>query len=71
LGFDCWLGGSSSQADLIHELLAVAEGLDDQLQLPDASHQEKLATIFHGIFNGCIGISNAKESQVLLIIKIL
>jgi hypothetical protein len=41
------------------------EGLDDQLQWPDGIHRAELPNIFPGIFNGCIGIADVKEYQVV------
>ena len=56
---------SSIHDDVIHVLTAIVEGLDDQLQWPDENHRGELANVFPGIFNGCIGIADVKEYQVV------
>jgi hypothetical protein len=45
--------------------MAIVEGLDDQLQWPNEQHRAELANVFQGIFNGCIGVNDVKEYQVV------
>jgi hypothetical protein len=45
-------------------LKALVEGLDDELVWLDENHWQELANIFPGIFNGCIGVGDAKEYEV-------
>jgi hypothetical protein len=58
-------GKSSLQEDLIHFLMAIVEGLDNQLQWPDENRRMELSNIFPGIFRGCIGMADVKEFQVV------
>jgi hypothetical protein len=58
-------GKSSLHEDKIHVLLAIVEGLDDQLQWPDHICRAELANVFPGIFSGCIDIADVKEYQVV------
>jgi len=39
--------------------------LDDQLQWPDADKRQELASVFPGMFHGCVGIADVKEYQVV------
>jgi hypothetical protein len=57
-------GKSSLQEDLVHVLIAIVEGLDDQIQWPDENHRRELANVFPGIFHGCIGVGDVKEYQI-------
>jgi hypothetical protein len=41
------------------------EGLEDELQWPDAEKRQELGAVFPGMFNGCIGVSDVKEYQVV------
>jgi hypothetical protein len=58
-------GKSSIQEDTIHVLQAIVEGLEDELQWPDAEKRQELGAVFPGMFNGCIGVSDVKEYQVV------
>jgi len=57
-------GKSSLQEDLVHVLIAIVEGLDDQLQWPDRIRRRELANVFQGVMKGCIGIADVKEYQI-------
>jgi len=57
-------GKSSLQEDLIHVLIAIVEGLDDQIQWLDHNHRRELANVFQGVMKGCIGIADIKEYQI-------
>jgi hypothetical protein len=37
------------------------EGLEDELQWPDAEKRQELGAVFPVMFNGCIGWSDVKE----------
>jgi hypothetical protein len=39
-------GKSSLQEDVIHVLMAIVEGLDDQLVWPDKTHRRELSNVF-------------------------
>jgi len=41
------------------------EGFEDELQWPDAEKRQELGAVFPGMFNGCIGVSDVKEYQVV------
>jgi len=41
------------------------EGLDDELQWPDAEKKQELAATYLGMFHGCIGVADVKEYQVV------
>ena len=41
------------------------EGLENELQWPDAEKRQELGAVFPGMINGCIGVSDVKEYQVL------
>jgi len=57
-------GKSSLQVDLVHVLIAIVEGLDDQVQWPDHNRRRELANVFQGVMKGCIGIADVKEYQI-------
>jgi hypothetical protein len=40
------LGKSSLQEDLTHVLIAIVEGLDDQIQWPDRNRRRELTNVF-------------------------
>jgi hypothetical protein len=56
---------TSLQRDLEHVLHAIVEGLDDELKWPDEEHRQELANFYPGFFNGCIGVVDVKEYQVV------
>ncbi len=58
-------GKSSIQEDTVHVLQAIVEDLEDELQWPDAEKRQELGAVFPGMFNGCIGVSDVKEYQVV------
>ena len=58
-------GKSSIHEDTVHVLQAIVEGLDDELQWPDAEKRQELAATYPGMFNGCIGVADVKEYQVV------
>jgi len=62
---DIGYGKSNIQEDTCHVLQAIVEGLEDELQWPDAEKRQELGAVFPGIFNGCIGVSDVKEYQVV------
>jgi hypothetical protein len=39
--------------------------LEDELQWPDAEKRQELAVVLPGMFHGCIGVADVKESQVV------
>jgi hypothetical protein len=41
------------------------KGLEDELQWLDAEKRQQLATVFPGMFSGCIGMADVKEYQVM------
>jgi hypothetical protein len=41
------------------------EGLEDELEWPDAEKRQELAAVFPGMFHGCIGLADVKEYQVV------
>jgi hypothetical protein len=59
------LGKSTIHEDTVHVLEAIVEGLDDQFQWPDAEKRQELASVFPGMFHGCVGIADVKEYQVV------
>jgi len=56
---------TSLQRDLEHVLHAIVEGLDDEMKWPDEERRQELANVYPGIFNGCIGVADVKEYQVV------
>ncbi len=58
-------GKSSIHEDTVHVVQAIVEGLDDELQWPDAEKRQELAATYPGMFHGCIGGANVKEYQVV------
>ncbi len=44
---------------------AIVEGLDNELQWPDAVRRQELANVFPGMFHGCVGVADVKEYQVV------
>ncbi len=57
-------GKSSLQEDYEHVLIAIVEGLKDELKWPDEGERAQLAVAYEGIFCGCIGIRDVKEFQI-------
>jgi len=57
-------GKSSLQEDCEHVLIAIVEGLEDELVWPDEAERAQLAVAYEGIFHGCIGIGDVKEFQI-------
>jgi hypothetical protein len=59
--------GISVSLHLIKEIFQwnMVEGLEDELQWPEAEKREELGAVFPGMFNGCIGVSDVKEYQVV------
>ncbi len=57
-------GKSSLQEDLIPVLLAIVEGLDNQIQWPDHNCRRELANVFQVVIKGCIRIADVKEYQI-------
>jgi len=55
---------TSLQEDNLHVLRAIVEGLEDQLQWPDAARRAELAGIHDGIFSNMIGILDIKEHRI-------
>jgi hypothetical protein len=45
-------------------LRAIVEGLDDQLQWPNAARRAELAGIHEGVFSNMIGILDIKEHRI-------
>jgi hypothetical protein len=62
---DIGYGKSSIHEDTIHVLQAIVEGLEDEIQWPDAEKRQELAAVFPGMFHGCIGVADVKEYQVV------
>jgi hypothetical protein len=62
---DIGYGKSSIHEDTVHVLQAIEEGLEDELQQPDAEKRQELAALFPGMFHGCIGVADVKEYQVV------
>lgn len=56
---------TSLQWDLEHVLHAIVEGLDDELKWPNEQRRQELANVYPGVFNGCIGVGDVKEYQVV------
>jgi len=52
-------------SDLEHVLRNIVEGLDDELKWPNEQRRQELANVYPGIFNGCIGVGDVKEYQVV------
>jgi len=40
------------------------DGLEDELQWPDAEKRQQLAAVLPGMFHGCIGVADVKEYLV-------
>ncbi len=57
-------GKSSLQEDCEHVLIAIIEGLEDELVWPDEAERAQLAVAYDGIFRGCVGIGDVKEFQI-------
>jgi hypothetical protein len=57
-------GKSSLQEDCEHVLIAIVEGLEDELVWPHEGERAQLAVAYEGIFHGCIGIGDVKEFQI-------
>jgi hypothetical protein len=49
---------------LIPVLLAIVEGLDNQIQWPDHNCRRELANVFQVVIKGCIRIADVKEYQI-------
>lgn len=56
-------GKSSLQEDNIHILIAINEGLEDQVAWPDAARRAELASVHTGIFSGMVGIFDVREHE--------
>ena len=58
---------SAIQEDLMHVLMAVIEGLDNQLKWPNAIERRRIIESSRDevIFRGCIGIGDVKEIPIL------
>jgi hypothetical protein len=50
--------------DLPHLFLAIVEGLDAEIQWPDAAQRKTLATTCTGIFHHCVGIMDITEVNI-------
>jgi len=48
----------------VHVLQAIVDGLEDELQWPDAEKRQQLAAVLPGMFHGCIGVADVKEYLV-------
>jgi hypothetical protein len=48
-------GKSSLKEDVIHVIMAIMEGLDDQLVWSDKNHRRELSNVFPGFFCGSPG----------------
>jgi hypothetical protein len=59
-------GKYSIHDDCSHVLMAIIEGLSNQLQWPDEDRRFELADMFKGIFKKNIGICDVKEFQVVV-----
>ena len=46
-------------------LTAIVDGLDEEIQWSNTNQWQELATVYQGIFIGCVGIADAKEFQVV------
>jgi hypothetical protein len=57
-------GKSSIHRDTCHVLQAIVGGLNDELQWPDVNWWREMASIYNGIFQGWIGISDVKEFDI-------
>jgi hypothetical protein len=53
-------GKSSIHDDCAHLLIAIIEGLHDQLQWPDEDGRRELADVFKGVFKNCIGLKSSR-----------
>ena len=62
--FDTGWSKSSIAEDIPHILLAIIEGLDDEVQWLNDEQRHALATQFDGIFSNCIGIIDVWECQI-------
>lgn len=60
---DTGWGKSSLQEDNIHVLIAIMEGLEDQIAWPDHNRRAALALIHPGIFRNLIGVMDIKEHE--------
>jgi hypothetical protein len=49
----------------VYVLQAIVEGLEDELQWPDAEKRQELGAVFPGMFKGCVGVSDVKEYEVV------
>ena len=56
-------GKSSLQEDNKHILIAIMEGLEDQVAWPNAFRRAELALVHDGIFRGMVGIFDIKEHE--------
>jgi len=61
---DIGYGKSSIHEDTVHVLQAIVEGLEDELQWPDAEKRQELAAVFPGMFHGCIGVADVRKEEV-------
>jgi hypothetical protein len=59
------LEGYMLSCDIIKTAKAIVDGSDEEIQWPDANRRQELATIYPGIFKGCVGIADVKEFQVV------
>ena len=57
-------GKSSLQEDCEHVLIAIVDGLEDELKWLDEEERVLLAVAYEGGFRGCIGIGDVKEFQI-------
>jgi len=55
---------SALQEDNIHVLRAIIEGLEDQLQWPNAGRRAQLSIVHAGVFSDMIGILDIKEHRI-------
>ncbi len=58
---DTGWGKSTLQEDTVHVLRAIVEGLDNELQWPDAARRQEIANVFRGMLYGCVGVADVKE----------
>jgi hypothetical protein len=58
-------GKSSLQKDIVHVLIAIVEGLENQVQWPDADCRQELKKLFEvGMLIDCIGVGDVKEYEI-------